>query len=211
MGPHLGVLRYIPALDVERAAAAAAAAQRSCPKKPKAAINRRTPKEKSTRPSPCAQYEVERWAGRGKSPMKSVLTYVRRTALRRDGPGVDDGELLEQFLARRDDAAFAALVRRHGPMVLSVARRVLGHVQDAEDVFQATFLVLVKKAATLQRRELLANWLYGVAYRTALEARSSKARRRAREMQRTVMPEPAVNTVEHAGVAGEVPDIIDQE
>ena len=143
--------------------------------------------------------------------MKSVLTYVRRTALRREGPHVGDGELLEHFLARRDDAAFAVLVRRHGPMVLSVARRVLGHVQDAEDVFQATFLVLVKKAATLQRRELLANWLYGVAYRTALEARTAKARRRARETQRITMPEPAVNSVDRADVAGEVPDIIDQE
>src|SRR5207237_6882832 len=108
------------------------------------------------------------------------------------------GDLLGHFLARRDDAAFAALVRRHGPMVLSVARRVLGHVQDAEDVFQATFLVLVKKAATIQRRELLANWLYGVAYRTALKARSSKARRRARETQRITMPEPAAHPADRA-------------
>src|SRR5262245_51391435 len=143
--------------------------------------------------------------------MKSVLTYVRRTALRRNGSDVGDGELLEHFLARRDDAAFASLVRRHGPMVLSVARRVVGHAQDAEDVFQAVFLVLVKKAGTIQRRELLANWLYGVAYRTALEARPRTARRRARETQRITMPEPAVNTVDHADVAGEVPDIIDQE
>src|SRR5205807_805294 len=80
-----------------------------------------------------------------------------------------------------------------------------------EDVFQATFLVLVKKAATLRRRELLANWLYGVAYRTALEARTAKARRRARETQRSTMPEPAVNTVDRADAAGDVPDIIDQE
>jgi RNA polymerase sigma factor (sigma-70 family) len=95
--------------------------------------------------------------------------------------------------------------------VLSVARRVVGHLQDAEDVFQAVFLVLVKKAATIQRRELLANWLYGVAYRTALEARTAKARRRAREIQRITMPERAVNTVANVDVAGEVPDIIDQE
>jgi RNA polymerase sigma factor (sigma-70 family) len=113
--------------------------------------------------------------------MRSVLRHLRRAALRPNGAGLTDGQLLERFLGRRDEAAFEALVRRHGPMVLSVCRRVLRHEHDAEDAFQATFLVLARKAASLRSRELLGNWLYGVAYRTALKARTMNARRRARE------------------------------
>jgi RNA polymerase sigma factor (sigma-70 family) len=103
-----------------------------------------------------------------------------------------DGQLLECFVTHGDDAAFAALVRRHGPMVFNVCRRVLRHAQDAEDAFQATFLVLVRKAGSIARRELLGNWLYGVAYRTALEARSAAGRRIVRERQVSEMPEPEV-------------------
>jgi RNA polymerase sigma factor (sigma-70 family) len=113
--------------------------------------------------------------------MNSVLRHLRRAALRDDGAGLPDGQLLESFLARRDEAAFEALVRRHGPMVLGVCRRVLGHAHDAEDAFQATFLVLARKAASLRPRALVGGWLYGVAYRTALKARTMNARRRARE------------------------------
>jgi RNA polymerase sigma factor (sigma-70 family) len=103
-----------------------------------------------------------------------------------------DGQLLECFVTRQDEAAFEVLVRRHGPMVLGVCRRVLLDPHDADDAFQATFLVLIQKAASIQQRELLGNWLYGVAYRTALDTRSATARRRAREQSVSVLPEPAV-------------------
>jgi RNA polymerase sigma factor (sigma-70 family) len=112
-------------------------------------------------------------------------------------PGGDrtDGELLARFVATRDEASFAALMRRHGPMVLAVCRRLLGHVQDAEDCFQATFMVLARKAATV-KRESVSSWLYAVAYRTSLEARTINARRRMREKQVPNMPHPEVTPPE---------------
>ncbi len=103
-----------------------------------------------------------------------------------------DEELLDRFVSQRDGAAFEVLVRRHGPTVLGVCRRLLQHPQDAEDAFQATFLVLVRKAASLGQRELLGNWLYGVAYRTALRARAAALRRRKQEKQVRTMPEPEI-------------------
>jgi RNA polymerase sigma factor (sigma-70 family) len=111
----------------------------------------------------------------------TLLQRLRRASLPRDGGGMTDGKLLESYLDRRDEAAFEALVRRHGPMVLGVCRRLLRSHHDAEDAFQATFLVLVRRAASVVPREKVGNWLYGVAYRTALEARTRAARRRARE------------------------------
>src|SRR5690348_5149824 len=92
-----------------------------------------------------------------------------------------DRELLDAFAARRSEAAFAALVSRHGPMVLRVCRRVLRQEQDAEDAFQATFLVLARHTASIRNRDTVADWLYGVAYRTAMNTRRSTARRRDRE------------------------------
>jgi RNA polymerase sigma factor (sigma-70 family) len=124
------------------------------------------------------------------SPMSDVIQDLRRTALLRDAAGLTDGQLLGCFVAQRDEAAFAALVRRHGPMVWGVCRRLL-NPHDAEDAFQATFLVLVRKAASVVPRERVANWLYGVARQAALQARRTAARRRAREQQVTEMPEPA--------------------
>jgi RNA polymerase sigma factor (sigma-70 family) len=121
----------------------------------------------------------------------TILQHARRAALSQDGAGLTDAELLGCFVEHRDEGAFAALVRRHGPMVWGVCRRLLNQ-QDAEDAFQATFLVLVRKAAAVVPRGMVGNWLYGVAHQTALHARRTAARRKARERQVADMPEPAV-------------------
>jgi RNA polymerase sigma factor (sigma-70 family) len=123
--------------------------------------------------------------------MDTVIRHLRRAVLRRDGAGWTDGQLLASFIDQKDEAAFEALVRRHGPMVFGVCRRVVGNHHDAEDAFQATFLVLARKAASVRPREMVANWLHGVALRTSMKARAMTAKRRGREKQVTQMPEPA--------------------
>ena len=95
--------------------------------------------------------------------------------------GLGDGQLLERYLTRRDEDAFEALVDLHGPMVLGLCRRMLRDPRDIEDAFQATFLVLVRKAPAIRDRNLLSNWLYGVAFRVARRARTRTLRRRDRE------------------------------
>jgi RNA polymerase sigma factor (sigma-70 family) len=108
------------------------------------------------------------------------------------GP-LSDTQLLDRFFAGQgepSEIAFATVVERHGPMVLGVCRRILGHDQDAEDAFQATFLVLARKGRGLARKELLANWLYGVAVRTARELKAANARRLAREGEANAMTRP---------------------
>src|SRR5437660_7393420 len=124
--------------------------------------------------------------------LRRVFQTLREAIPCSEGAARTDGQLLESYVRSREEAAFAALVRRHGPMVWGVCRRVLSSHQDAEDAFQATFLVLVRKAASVVPREMVANWLHGVAYQSALQARRTLARRRARERQVTRMAEPVV-------------------
>ncbi|MBX6312704.1 MAG: sigma-70 family RNA polymerase sigma factor, partial [Isosphaeraceae bacterium] len=114
--------------------------------------------------------------------------------------GLGEGALLERFVTRRDEAAFAALVGRYGPTVLGVCRARLDDPHDVEDAFQATFLVLARKAGSIRQPELLGPWLYGVALRTARRARLVAARRRARESSGIVMEaeEMAVGPVEES-------------
>src|SRR5262250_205912 len=102
--------------------------------------------------------------------LATVIRHIRDVAVTREHRDKTDRERLGAFLARRDEDAFTALVKRHGALVLGVCRRMLGHAQDAEDAFQATFLVLARRASALAAPEQVGSWLYGVAYRTALEA-----------------------------------------
>jgi RNA polymerase sigma factor (sigma-70 family) len=142
------------------------------------------------------------------TPMRPVIRHLRTALLLRDGAGLSDGQLLEGYVRCREETALAALVHRHGPMVWGVCRRVLGNYHDAEDAFQATFLVLVRKAASLRAPALLANWLYAVARQTALKARAAAAKRGTRERQVTVMPEPAATATD---LWNDVEPLLDQE
>jgi RNA polymerase sigma factor (sigma-70 family) len=103
---------------------------------------------------------------------------------------VSDAQLLDRFVSQREEVIFEAIIQRHGPMVWGVCRRVLRDHHDAEDAFQATFLVLARKASSVMPREKLGNWLYGVAFQTAMKARAMTSRQRAREKQVPDMPEP---------------------
>jgi RNA polymerase sigma factor (sigma-70 family) len=145
------------------------------------------------------------------SRLDPIIRHLRQTVQRPDVAALSDGQLLEAFITRHDAPAFEALLRRHGPMVLGVCRRVLRHTHDAEDAFQATFLVLARKAGSVSPREMVGNWLYGVAHTTALRARVANAKRQARERQVADMPEP-----EHATAARQDPwhdlqPLLDQE
>jgi RNA polymerase sigma factor (sigma-70 family) len=135
---------------------------------------------------------------------RSIMRQLRQAVLRESR----DGLLLQSFIAERDEAAFEALVQRHGPMVWGVCQRVLRNQHDTEDVFQATFLVLARKAASVSPREKLANWLYGVAFQTAVRARSARARRQIRERQVANMPEPVARDLD---LWDDLQPLLDQE
>jgi RNA polymerase sigma factor (sigma-70 family) len=124
----------------------------------------------------------------------TLLRHLQTLGAGRHEPETTDRQLLDDFAGQRDESAFAAIVSRHGAMVLGVCRRVLGHEQDAEDAFQATFLVLARNSVSIRKREALAEWLHGVAYRTAMKAKRSAARRRSHEDQvRHSTPEAVSN------------------
>jgi RNA polymerase sigma factor (sigma-70 family) len=124
-----------------------------------------------------------------------VLRHIRGLAADATISERTDGTLLRTFLCDNDPAAFEALLRRHGPMVLRVCRRALGNAHDAEDALQATFLVLAQRAASIRKRESLASWLYGVAYRMATDARRAAARRHKHESRANPTPprDPALS------------------
>ena len=143
----------------------------------------------------------------GASDVNRLLCHLRRAALL-SASGPSDAQLLDAFLNRHDEAAFEALVRRHGPMVHSVCRRVVGNIHDADDAFQATFIVLVRKAGTLRSRPLLAGWLYGVACRNARKARAMSQKRRAKEKHAAEQPRPEAST---NGVPEELLARLDEE
>jgi RNA polymerase sigma factor (sigma-70 family) len=118
-----------------------------------------------------------------------LLQHIRRLAA--DAPDATaDAALLARFLSRRDGPAFAALVARHGPMVLRLCQRVLGDPHAAEDAFQAAFLVLARQAASIRRPQALAAWLHGDAYRVALKARAARARRRCQQLPASDLAPP---------------------
>ncbi|HEV3435768.1 MAG TPA: RNA polymerase sigma factor, partial [Gemmata sp.] len=119
-----------------------------------------------------------------------------------------DRELLARFVRERDQVAFAELVRTHGPVVLGVCRGVTGHPQDAEDAFQAVFLILARKAAAIGNPDLLGNWLYGVAVRVAQKAHRTAARRRVREVAVSAMPDTPIPPDE---AVPELNPILDEE
>jgi RNA polymerase sigma factor (sigma-70 family) len=135
------------------------------------------------------------------------VQHLRTAVLLDDEAGPTDGQLLGRFVDHGDEDAFAALVRKHAPMVWGVCHRLLPQ-QDAEDAFQATFLVLLRKAASFTPRPMVANWLYGVAHRTALKARTMAAKRRHRERQVTEMPESAT---EESDLWSDLRPLIDRE
>jgi len=121
-------------------------------------------------------------------PFAAVLEYLRRVCAKQELRNLADADLLERFVTNREDAAFAVLVQRHGPMVLAVCQRVLGDHHNAEDAFQATFVVLVRRAAAIRREAPLSNWLYAVAQRVALKARAKLAARQSRQRELSDMP-----------------------
>jgi RNA polymerase sigma factor (sigma-70 family) len=116
-------------------------------------------------------------------PLGLVMHHLRRWAGAQEVRDQSDEALVERFAESRDEAGFEALLRRHGPMVLAVCRRVLGNHADAEDAFQATFVILARKAGAIRKRSSVGSWLHGIALRVSLGARRARTRRQAREQE----------------------------
>jgi RNA polymerase sigma-70 factor (ECF subfamily) len=143
-----------------------------------------------------------------KNSGQSIMANLKHEALaRRDD--LTDEALIERVVARKDPAAFEVLVRRHGPMVMGVCRRALRNLHDAEDAFQATFLILFRKAHSIRKTSRLASWLYGVAHRTALKANTARRIMRNREALSDPMPEAPVAA--SGGQLQDLEQLLDEE
>src|SRR6516162_11542725 len=139
--------------------------------------------------------------------LQGVMRQIEDLAGRREREAMSDAELLDGFCLRREETLFAALMRRHGAMVLGVARRVLTSTQDAEDVFQATFLLLARKAGQIRKHRSIAGWLYEVARRLSLKSRAQSVSRSKRERIVASMPNNSTNV----GTArSELHEVLDQ-
>ena len=132
------------------------------------------------------------------SSMNRVADYLCKVASKHLAETMSDRELLERFIANRDEAAFAAVVHRHGPMVHAVTRRLLNQNADADDAFQATFLILLRRAGSIRRRESLSSWLHGVAHRVS--ARARKLAGRERLVNRTVRTKAITDDISERNV-----------
>jgi RNA polymerase sigma factor (sigma-70 family) len=139
--------------------------------------------------------------------VNTVLRYIRKMVAVEDSRSLQDRELLRRFIDGRDEAAFATLVERHGPMLLGACRRLLRNQQDAEDVLQATFLVLARRASAIRRQDSVGSWLYGVAYRLALKLRTRQARQQECERRAAITGTP--NTEQMTW--GDLQPVLDEE
>ncbi len=143
------------------------------------------------------------------STLQGVLEHLRKLTNPARAGDLSDADLLERFRLRREEAAFTLLVQRHGPMVLAVCRRILGNAHDAEDAFQATFLVLVRNAAAIRKQQSLAAWLHGVALRIAHKARTRSSRQR--DQQREIVPSTVYDDSSETLAAAELREALDEE
>jgi len=146
--------------------------------------------------------------GYGNTDVNAAVRYLRTLFDKGASAALSDGQLLERYVAQGEESLLEALVLRHGPMVWGVCRRVLGDHHDAEEAFQATFLVLTRRAASVMPREKVGNWLYGVAYQTARKARATRARRRMRESDAPDAPEPVAAA---RGGQDDLAEVLDHE